>query len=190
MQPPLPGPPWTLQPSSPPPPALRRGFLTHVAEALPSLEGRGQVASRHQWPPEGPLFRMWGQSLFSGCWEWGVGAGDTDCWPAPPDFVRALPCGYCEPTPQVRKLRPERGMPPARALRKVRFRSPGVLQVHPESAVSPPPYCVTLEKSPDLSGPQFLHLQNGGGKALLRLRGANYWTERWARRLARLCLLL
>lgn len=189
-QPPLPGPPWTLQPSSPLPSTPLRGFLTHVAKALPWLKGGGQVASRHQWPPGGPLFWMWGQSLFSGCWEWGVGAGDTDCWPAPPDSVRALPRGYCEPTPQVRKLRPETGMPPARALRKVRFRSPRVLQVHPESAVSPPPCCVTLEKSPDLSGPQFLHLQSGGGKALLRLHMANYWTEHWVQRPAGLCPLL
>ena len=87
-----------------------------------------------------------------------------------PDFARALPCAYCEPTPQVRKLRPETGMPPTRALRKVRFRSPRVLQVHRESAVLPPPCCVTLEKSPDLSGPQFLHLESGGGKA-------NSWSQ-------------
>lgn len=73
-------------------------------------------------------------------------------------FLTALPGGYCEPTPQVRKLRPETGMPPSLALGKVRFGSLSVLQVHLVSAVLPPPCCVTLGKSPDLSGAQFLHL--------------------------------
>lgn len=58
-------------------------------------------------------------------------------------FLTALPGGYCEPTPQVRKLRPEMGMPPSLALGKVRFGSLRVLQVHLVSAVLPPPCCVT-----------------------------------------------
>lgn len=81
-----------------------------------------------------------------------------------PDFARALPCGYCEPTPQVRKLRPETGMPPTRALRKVRFRSPRVLQVHRESAVLLPPCCVTLEKSLTSLGLSFSIWKVGVGR--------------------------
>ena len=93
--------------------------------------------------------------LGSGSGDWGQKRLTVGCRLL--GFLRALPGGYWEPTPQVRN-RPETGMPPSLALGKVRFGSLRVLQVHLVSAVLPPPCCVTLEKSPDLSGPQFLHL--------------------------------